>query len=417
MNVLIMQLKVNLLLIFCTSAYGELAKIEAPFVYNAYLNQPDNGVFVCLVRNGGSARWIVDGQQADSVPILSREITVTYDLNQVPGYITATITIPATVVNSNGVTCKCRRYTSIGFVEAYETAKFYVQGILQMSSNYTVARYNKSHNRVSWTEPFSLNITAVQQDIFGYTICTDGLTAIEQLQCMNTTTAEIILPKYCVDVNYLTVGAWNIVGESNTVLFAVERETTGENTSLSEAIAEISFSGNETEINIIFNDSELELCLCVFQVTIFQLTSNSIVFKGFIYSIYEYLTIVCNLPHNETFLANVSCSDNKIEHSNIPFSVIGGCSGGAVCCIIFITVTLAVLFKKRRRKSKKTFEVSNCEAYSIVLNMRKNEAYNEICIANHSQIIATEPHLYDVIENAQGSPTLPTEPLYAEIRV
>lgn len=102
-----------------------------------------------------------------------------------------------------------------------------------MSSNYTVARYNKSHNRVSWTEPFSLNITAVQQDIFGYTICTDGLTAIEQLQCMNTTTAEIILPKYCVDVNYLTVGAWNIVGESNTVLFAVEPETTGENTSLS----------------------------------------------------------------------------------------------------------------------------------------------------------------------------------------
>ncbi len=30
-------------------------EIEAPFVYNAYLNQPDNGVFVCLVRNGGSA--------------------------------------------------------------------------------------------------------------------------------------------------------------------------------------------------------------------------------------------------------------------------------------------------------------------------------------------------------------------------
>ncbi len=103
-----------------------------------------------------------------------------------------------------------------------------------MSSNYTVAHYNRSHNRVSWTEPFSLNITAMQ-DIFGYTICTytDRLTAMEQLLCINTTTAEIILPKYCVDVNYLTVGAWNIVGESNTVLFAVEPETTSENTSFS----------------------------------------------------------------------------------------------------------------------------------------------------------------------------------------
>lgn len=116
---------------------------------------------------------------------------------------------------------------------SYSSYNNYITGILQMSSNYTVARYNKSHNRVSWIEPFSLNITAIQQDIFGYKICTDGLAAIEQIQCMNTTTAEIILPKYCVDVNYLTVGAWNIVGESNTVLFAVEPETTGENTSLS----------------------------------------------------------------------------------------------------------------------------------------------------------------------------------------
>ncbi len=99
-------------------------------MYNAYLNQPENGVFVCLVRSGGSARWIVDGQQADSAAILSREITVMYDLNQVPGYIIATLSIPATVVNSNGVTCKCRRYIprSISFVEANETAKFYVQG-------------------------------------------------------------------------------------------------------------------------------------------------------------------------------------------------------------------------------------------------------------------------------------------------
>ncbi len=64
------------------------------------------------------------------------------------------------------------------------------------------------------------------------------------------------------------------------------------------------------------------------------------------------------------------------------------------------------------------FDVCNCEtneAYSAVLNVRKNEAYNEICVANHPQIIATEPHLYDVIDNAQGSPTLPTQPMYAEI--
>lgn len=103
--------------------------IVPPLIYNAYLNQPEMGVFICIVRNSVSARWIVDGYQADSVRILSRGIVVTYNTSMIADHIDSKIFIPATVANSHGVIAKCRGYFSgTTFIESNQTAIFNVQG-------------------------------------------------------------------------------------------------------------------------------------------------------------------------------------------------------------------------------------------------------------------------------------------------
>lgn len=106
------------------------AGINPPLTYNAYLNQHTNGVFTCVVENSLSARWIIDGQQADSIPIIIRGISVTYDVTSIAGYVVATVSIPATAINSQ-VIGKCRGYmTGSRFVESVETIRFNVQGNL-----------------------------------------------------------------------------------------------------------------------------------------------------------------------------------------------------------------------------------------------------------------------------------------------
>ena len=120
-------------MLYHTCMYYVVTGILPPLIYNAYLNQPDPGVFVCLVPNTVSARWIVDGYQADSVRILSRGVVVTYGSSTVANHIVSRIFIPATIANSHGVMAKCRGYLSgLSFVDSSETATFNVQGKLCM---------------------------------------------------------------------------------------------------------------------------------------------------------------------------------------------------------------------------------------------------------------------------------------------
>ena len=94
-----------------------------------------------------------------------------------------------------------------------------------MSPNVTSVSYNRSHNQIVWEKPFTLNITDVEPDIFGYTICTSipSFTSTDtfHIRCINKTTASIIIPKFFVNVS-LTISAWNIVGESNRVDYIIE---------------------------------------------------------------------------------------------------------------------------------------------------------------------------------------------------
>lgn len=87
--------------------------------------------------------------------------------------------------------------------------------------NFTQTSANSSYNIISWEEPSTLNITNIEPDIFGYTICV--MTQVGDLDtgCINTTKRSIVILKYFTNVN-LTLSAWNIVGESKRIIHVIE---------------------------------------------------------------------------------------------------------------------------------------------------------------------------------------------------
>lgn len=83
-------------------------------------------------------------------------------------------------------------------------------GLLETLTKVITSSHNTSHDIITWEEPFTLDITDVDPDIIGYTVCSS---VGENHECINTTVTEFILSKFHFPVN-VTITSWNIVGES-----------------------------------------------------------------------------------------------------------------------------------------------------------------------------------------------------------
>lgn len=82
--------------------------------------------------------------------------------------------------------------------------------------------YNQSHNKISWDEPDTLDITGIEPDIFGYTVCTVvNLITLVKKVCSNVTSTFIVIPKYPTSV-LISIFENNIVGKSNTATYHVD---------------------------------------------------------------------------------------------------------------------------------------------------------------------------------------------------
>ena len=79
------------------------------------------------------------------------------------------------------------------------------------------ASHSTSHSNITWDKPFTLDITDVDPDIIGYTVC---ISVRDVQECGNVTATEVIVPKYYFDVNIM-ITAWNIVGESPAALYSI----------------------------------------------------------------------------------------------------------------------------------------------------------------------------------------------------
>ena len=94
---------------------------------------------------------------------------------------------------------------------------YVVVGLLQLLPSVVAANHNTSHSIVNWNKPFTLDITDVDPDIIGYTVC---ISVRDVHECRNVTATEFLVPKYYFVVNVM-ITAWNIVGESPVALYEI----------------------------------------------------------------------------------------------------------------------------------------------------------------------------------------------------
>lgn len=103
-------------------------EIIPPFNYNAYLNQPQNGVFTCHLRDHAFIRWTINGDIITSS--ISDSTGIVFDNAVLSDYTVSRLFIPANSVNSGGVDVQCVAISSRTSVRdiSNETAHFRVQG-------------------------------------------------------------------------------------------------------------------------------------------------------------------------------------------------------------------------------------------------------------------------------------------------
>ena len=82
-------------------------------------------------------------------------------------------------------------------------------GLLESPSNLTRSEFNATHRQLTWSAPFTLDITDEDPDISGYSVC-DNVTG----SCEMVTETEYTYLNLQVPVEF-TVSALNVVGEGN----------------------------------------------------------------------------------------------------------------------------------------------------------------------------------------------------------
>ena len=162
-------------------------------------------------------QWVVDGLPSTRLEIQSRGISEgdVVVVNATTGSFRGNLSIQRNDMNENtSVICIAGMTFSAGVLS--EPILFRVQGLLDAPSNLILSEADNQHmRRLTWDEPFSLNITDVDPDIECYNVCYSLVNAaVEKFQCvcMNQTEYTFL----CVSVPLIfTVSAVNVVGEGS----------------------------------------------------------------------------------------------------------------------------------------------------------------------------------------------------------
>ena len=117
-------------------------------------------------------------------------------------------------IRNTTIRCVATAVSSTGYVigASSDPVLFKIQGLLDAPLNLVLSEAASQHmRRLSWEEPFSLDITDVNPDMECYNVCY-SLINIEKSQCTCVNQTEYTFP--CINVALLfTVSAVNVVGE------------------------------------------------------------------------------------------------------------------------------------------------------------------------------------------------------------
>ena len=195
--------------------------------YNASLDPDASFTFQCDVTGANGIQWLVDGSLVSRQDIRGRGISeggfITID--EASGRLRSTLTIVRNTNNNNTtIICTATSISQTGGISSVpsEPVLFKIQGLLDAPSNLILSEDDNQHGimrRLSWVEPFSLDITDVNPDIKCYNVCyrlvSVPVEADSKSQCTCVNQTEYTFLNISVPLLF-TVSAINIVGEGDS---------------------------------------------------------------------------------------------------------------------------------------------------------------------------------------------------------
>ena len=209
-----------LLLVLVRDKCAQPTAVITPRGYNASLDPEASFTFQCDVTGADAIQWVVDGLPSIRSEIRSRGISESdpINVNATAGSFRGSISIERNVMNEDtSIICLADRSLLADVLSA--PVLFKVQGLLDAPSNLLLSEGANQHmRRLSWDEPFSLDITDIDPDIECYNVCyrlVNVTVENSQCTCVNQTEYTFL----CVSVPLLfTVSAVNVVGEGDASL-------------------------------------------------------------------------------------------------------------------------------------------------------------------------------------------------------
>jgi hypothetical protein len=229
--------------------------LHAPESTAVFLNQ--SAVFTCETR-GGITSWRINGTQRE---ILLRDLVVSEESTTPEGTAVETLTIQARP-QYNGTRVQCvTGLFGVSFVES-DNATLTIQGPLSAVGGLKVDAKNASSVTISWSAPFSLDVTGVDPDIW-YSVLIYNVTdennptAILCTDCINITeTHYTFTPDYlslCHVYNFSVIplnGAGQ--GESSP---NITDATKVEVESLNDSYCEVRFTHEQVHTVSVYKDT------------------------------------------------------------------------------------------------------------------------------------------------------------------
>ena len=150
----------------------QLTAVISPRGYNASLDPEASFTFQCDATGADSVQWVVDSFVSSRQDILgNRGISESgiLTIDESTGSLRRTLSIVRNSTNSNTtIVCLASTVLQTGIISGIssEPVLFKVQGLLEAPLNLMLSGADNQHmRRLSWDEPFSLDMTDIDSDI------------------------------------------------------------------------------------------------------------------------------------------------------------------------------------------------------------------------------------------------------------
>jgi hypothetical protein len=217
------KIKVHFLfLVLIKQTYAQLTAVISPGGYNASLDPEASFSFQCDATGANNIQWFVDGSPSPTQEIRERGISQSniITVDEATDSVKRSLFISRNIINRNTtIVCIATAISPTGDLigDTSEPVLFKIQGFLDAPSNLMLSEADNQHmRRLSWDEPFSLDITDVDPDIECYNVCYSlvNVTA-EKSQCTCVNQTQYTFLNVNIPLLFI-VPAVNVVGVGNS---------------------------------------------------------------------------------------------------------------------------------------------------------------------------------------------------------